>query len=137
MTRTLPLSLLAFASGVGATTFSVCFEDSLYVRLTIVDSNSAPLACIAAASEHGHTWGALSMALPLLVGVPVAGCMIPTREGATIIAPISPGVGRVWGAMAFVDGDTVLGHELAHIAGHRHPAWLPFVDLGCLNEQTH
>lgn len=119
-----------------AESFTPCFKDLLAVRLTVIDSHAAPIACIAASIEHGHVADAIVIALPLLIGAPVAACAIGTRTGATIIAPISPGPGWALAALGLMTPDELLGHELAHLAGLRHPAWLPMIDLGCEVEPT-
>lgn len=126
------LGTLATCSRADASeSFNPCFEDLLAVHITVIDSHAAPLACIAASIEHGHVADALALGLPLLIAAPVAACAIATPTGATIIAPISPGPGRAIAALALMDADELLGHELAHVAGASHPAWLPDVQLEC------
>jgi hypothetical protein len=106
------------------------------VQIAVIDSNAAHWVCIGESSRHGDVGGAVALLALTAVGGLTAACAFPDTTGsgeATLVAPISPGLGQVLGvAGTFASPDAILGHELRHLFDEDfHPAVLSGVEKGC------
>lgn len=131
--RAIAAGLVAVAVAAPAfagSAFRPCFRELLATRVTVIDTQLAPVLCITHSMADYPADAALILFMTLL-GLPVAACAVGTSSGATIIAPIGPGLGHLVGALSLHTPDELLGHELAHVAGMRHPALFPFIELEC------
>lgn len=76
----------------------------------VIDTNAAPVHCLALAAQHGDLVSALSGLL-----APSVACAAPAGAPCTIIAPLRPGPGQLLAAIGALTGpDALLGHELRH-----------------------